>query len=121
MALDEQSKLWRNFLDQLVKGGDTVTAVAAQRTAEHSIFWLASNSKARSKAGEHLSWVLNRLNEICTTDLPAARLEHDITSQCIDFSLSRIKTYTNWLTQAIRKAESNLKKDVNAEGTWLNE
>ncbi|EXJ66190.1 uncharacterized protein A1O5_10806 [Cladophialophora psammophila CBS 110553] len=120
-GLEEQSKLWRNFLDQLAflcdseKGGDTVAAVAAQKTAENTIFWVASNSKSRSEAHEHLCWVLARLNEICAANLSTVHLEREITWRCINFSLSRIKTYTNWLMQAIREAKRNMNPDANTE------
>jgi hypothetical protein len=49
-GLDEHSKLWRSYVDQISfvcdfeKGGNTVTAVAVQKSNEAPIFWLASNS-----------------------------------------------------------------------------
>lgn len=124
---NHEATLWRNFLDQLAflcdseKGGDTVTAIAVQKNAEHPIFWLATNSSKsnkRIKAQDHLILVLGLLEQIHTINRPASDVEDDITSQCIDFSHRRIKTYSTWLMCAIRKAKRMMKERTNvSEGT----
>jgi hypothetical protein len=122
-GLDEKSKLWRKFVDQLAwlcdseKGGDTVTAVAAQKTCERPIFWLASNSNSRKKAKDHLIWIFARLNCLyAAKPISIAQLEDEITTWCIDFSSSRIKIYSTWLLQAIRKAKGTVEGDVRLKG-----
>ncbi|KIW36439.1 uncharacterized protein PV06_11328 [Exophiala oligosperma] len=124
-GLDEQSKLWRNFLDQLAflcdfeKGGDTVTAVAVQRTVEYPIFSLASNSKSRNKAAAHLRWILTSLGQIHTTEKTAPQVEDEITNRCIEFSHRRIKVYSAWLVRAIRNATRTTGEVVNAEDAFI--
>ena len=123
-GLEEQAKLWRNFLDQLAflcdaeKGGDTVTAVAVQKKVDNSIFWVASNSKSRIAARKHLEWVLAKLDEICASNSSTTYLEHEIISRCIDFSHSRIKTYTTWLMSTFQKAKCNMDPQANTEGMY---
>jgi len=104
---------WRNFLDQLSflcdakKGGDTVTAIAAQRTVEHTVFWLASNSNARFKAKNHVEWILSRLNDLYDADPEETELiENDITTRCTEFSSARIKTYVTFLLKDLKAAPS---------------
>ena len=122
-GIDGQQKLWRNFLDQICwvcdseKGGDTVTAVACQKTEENPLFWVAANSKSRKKARDHLSWMLSRLSTLYTADcVPIILLENTMLTQCIIFSSSRIKTYTTWLLQDIRKAKKEMKQAVSSDG-----
>lgn len=110
-GLQGRQKLWRSFLDQLSflcdakKGGDTVTAIAAQRTVEHTVFWLASNSNARRKAKNHVEWILSRLNNLYEADLEeTVRIENDITTRCIEFSSARINTYVTFLLKDLKKA-----------------
>ena len=123
-GLDEHSKLWRNFLDQLSwlcdseKGGDTVTAIGAQKTVQGSIFWLASNSNSRKKGQDHLKWVLAQLNRLYAGDsMSTIELENQITTRCINLSSRRIKTYKTWLLQCTRKAKHAMKGWMNPEGT----
>lgn len=124
---NHEATLWRNFLDQLAflcdseKGGDTVTAIAVQKNAEHPIFWLATNSSKpnkRTKARDHLTLVLGLLEQIHTIKRPASDVGDDITSQCIDFSHRRIKVYSTWLMCAIGKAKRIMKErtTVSEEG-----
>lgn len=122
-GLDEPSKLWRNFLDQLSwlcdaeTGGDTVTAVAAQNTVECTLFWVAANSTSRHKAHRQLTWLFEQLNHLCTTDpIPSAQLEGAIVAQCIEFSSRRVKAYIGWLLQAIRKGRRVIHGNSNPEG-----
>ena len=122
-GLDEYSKLWRNFVDQLSwlcdseKGGDTVTALGAQRTVQGPIFWLASNSNSRKKARGHLTWIFAQLNRLYVGDtIPVLELENLITTHCINFSSRRIKTYTTWLLRCIRKAMRAMNKMMTSEG-----
>lgn len=110
-GLQGRQKLWRSFLDQLSflcdakKGGDTVTAIAAQRTVEHTVFWLASNSNARRKAKNHVEWILSRLNNLYDVDLEeTVRIENNITTRCIEFSSARINTYVTFLLKDLKKA-----------------
>ncbi|KIW18408.1 hypothetical protein PV08_02696 [Exophiala spinifera] len=124
-GLDEQSKLWRNFLDQLAfvcdseKRGDTVAAIAAQRSFEHPIFSLASNSKSRSEARGHLCWVLAALGQIHTNEKPRLQVEDEIRTRCIDFSHQRIQTYSRWLIQAIQTATNMMDEVSNAEDAFI--
>jgi hypothetical protein len=123
-GLDDNSKLWRNYVDQLLfvcnfdKGGDTVTAVAAQQTNEAPIYWLASNSNSRQKARDHLLWIfacLDRLN--VSSPISITQLQDEITARCINLSSDGIKTYLTYLLQATRKAKRTTKELMNHEGT----
>ena len=123
-GLDEKSKLWRNYVDQLSwlcdleKGGDTVVAVAAKETNEAPIFWLASNSNSRKKARDHLIWIFGRLGCLyAASPMSTTQLEDEITARCIDFSPNRIKTYTAWLLQAFREAKRMVRGFMSDEGT----
>lgn len=122
-GLDEQSKLWRNFLDQLAflcdseKGGDTVTAIAAQRNVERPVFCLATNSNSRFKARDHVCWILSLLGQMHTTGKPAHELEEEIFGQCINFSRHRIDVNCKWLMQAMEKAEWPKDELMSSEGT----
>lgn len=122
-GLDEPSKLWRNFLDQLSwlcdsdAGGDTVTSVAAQKTIQHPCFWVASNSRSRGSARDHLEWLFSRLKPLYTaTPVSTARIEHEIIVRCITFSSRRVKTYTAWLLTAIGKARHAMQAEATCEG-----
>jgi len=117
--LQGQRKLWRDFLDQLSflcdakKGGDTVTAIAVQRTFEHPIMWLASNSSTRNstirvKAKIHVEWILSQLeglNEAGTATVDF--IENEIILRCIQFSSSRVDTYISFLLKNIKKAQQS--------------
>lgn len=123
-GLDEKSKLWRNYVDQLSfvcdsdKGGDTVTAVAAQQTTEAPIFCLASNSNSRKRARGHLIWIFARLERLHTASSKyTAQLQDEINARCIEFSSERIKIYSTWLLQAIRKVKSTNEKLMSHKGT----
>jgi hypothetical protein len=122
-GLDENSKLWRNYLDQLSfvcdseKGGDTVTAVAAQRTNEMPIYWLASNSNSSNKARAHLIWIFARLNLLYSTDpISIDQLHKEINARCIKFSSQRIKTYVTLLLKDIEQVKRFTKDSTNREG-----
>lgn len=122
-GLDGPTKLWRNFLDQLCwlcdweAGGDTVTSVAAQRTIEQPVFWIASNSKYRHKARDHLMWLFDRLNLLYDKDESSrARIEIEIRMRCTKKSAPRIKVYTTRLLQAIADAKCVISTSVNSEG-----
>jgi hypothetical protein len=111
-GLQGREKLWRNFLDQLSflcdskRGGDTVTAIAAQRTVEHTVFWLASNSNTGSKAKKHVEWILSRLNSLYDADLEKIELvENEIKAHCITFSSSRIDTSVSFLLRHIKESQ----------------
>jgi hypothetical protein len=123
-GLDGKSKLWRDYLDQLSficdfdKGGDTVTAVAAQQTNQAPIYWLASNSNSREKARDHLIWIFACLDRLyASSPISTAQLQDEITARCIDLSSDRIKTYLTCLLQAIRKVKRTTKELMNHEGT----
>ena len=110
-GLQGREKIWRNFLDQLSflcdakKGGDTVTAIAAQRTVEHTVFWLASNSNAGSKAKNHIEWILSRLNSLYYANSEKTEIvEDEITARCIKFSSSRIDTSVTFLLKNIKNS-----------------
>ena len=110
-GLQGREKIWRNFLDQLSflcdakKGGDTVTAIAAQRTVEHTVFWLASNSNAGSKAKNHIEWILSRLNSLYYANSEKTEIvEDEITARCIKFSSSRIDISVTFLLKNIKNS-----------------
>lgn len=122
-GLNEPSKLWRNFLDQLSwlcdsnPGGDTVTSVAAQKTIDHPCFWVASNSTARRRARDHLEWLFACLTPLYTaTTVSTAQIEDQIFVRCVIFSSKRVKTYTTWLLQAIREARGAMRAATTSEG-----
>ena len=122
-GLDENSKLWRNFLDQLSfvcdseKGGDTVTAVAPQRTNESPIYWLASNSISRNKARAHLIGIFACLNRLYSANpLSEDLLYKELYARCIKFSSKRIKAYTKSLLKAIVQVECIAEDSTNHEG-----
>ena len=122
-GLDEHSKLWRNFLDQLSfvcdskKGGDTVTAVAAQSTNEIPIYWLASNSKSVNTAQKHLEWIFARLNSLhSASPISKDQLQKEINARCIEFSSRRIKTYVTSLLKAIVRVQRITKESTNDGG-----
>ena len=126
LGLHKHLKLWRNFLDQIAflcdceKGGEnTVTAVAAEKSNEQPIFWIASNSKFRDKTRKHIYWILARLNHIHGSDKTDDDLETEILWRCIAFSRARIKVDTQWLImQAIGKAKKTLKESGKLEGGY---
>ena len=121
--LRDERKLWRDFLDSLAlvcdseKGGDTVTAVAAEQVVGDPLFWLASNSNARLKARDHLLWIFGRLNKLCGA---RADIQDDvraeITTRCIQFSAKRVKAYASWLVKSVRKVKQSLAGSRNWEG-----
>ena len=122
-GIDGQQKLWRNFLDQLAwlcdseKGGDTVTAVACQKIEEHSVFWVAANSKFKQKSRDHLNWVLSSLNSLYAAEPEStSALKNKIWTRCITFSCSRIETYTAWLLHDIKEAREAVKQAISSEG-----
>ena len=122
-GLDEPSKLWRNFLDQLSwlcdseTGGDTVTAVAAQKTVDHSCFWVTANSTSRHKARKHLTWLFEQLNQLCTANsVSTNRFEEAIVAQCIKFSARRVKTYTERLLHSVEEAKRAMQETTSPEG-----
>lgn len=123
-GLQGREKLWRNFLDQLSflcdakRDGDTVTAIAAQRTDEHTVFWLASNSNARSKTKTHVEWILSRLNSLYDADSEKTKLvEDEITARCIKFSSSRIDTSVAFLLRHIEESRPS-KLTEGSEGAF---
>lgn len=125
-GFSDRSKLWRNFLDQLSwicdseTGGDTVTAIGAQKTVEFSVFWLASNSNAREKAKEHAVTVLEQLNRLIRADgTSVAQIEQEICGQCISFSFKRIKSYASQLLTAVRNARCQARDDLSPEGKQM--
>lgn len=122
-GLDVPSKLWRNFLDQLSwlcdaeAGGDTVTAIAAQRTVERACFWIAANSQSRYNAREHLIWLFDQLCQLCTSsEGMTSQLEAVIVARCIEFSSQRVKAYTQWLLKAIQSVRPADDKELSLEG-----
>lgn len=122
-GLDEPSKLWRNFLDQISwlchsgAGGDTVTAVAAQKTVDHPCFWVAANSRSRHKAREHIAWLFEQLNRLCTdTSVSKSQVEEAILARCIAFSAQRVRAYVSRLLQAFRKAKRDTQGGSNPDG-----
>lgn len=122
-GLDEPSKLWRNFLDQLSwlcdseTGGDTVTSIAAQKSVDRPCFWVASNSTARQKAQRHLTWLFGCLKPLCTaTSVSATQIEHEILTRCIAFGSKRVKAYTAWLLQAIEEARRVMGAEMVPDG-----
>ncbi|OCT52304.1 hypothetical protein CLCR_08353 [Cladophialophora carrionii] len=125
LGLDKQSKWWRNFLDQLAflcdfeKGGDTVTAIAVQKRVDHPVFWLASNSKSRDKARDHVCWILGRLNDMHSVDIWDDEREREILFGCIDFSRARVKTYIVWLMRALKQAKESMQESRTPEDTLL--
>ncbi len=124
-GLQGREKLWRNFLDQLSflcdakKGGDTVTAIAAQRTVDHTVLWLASNSNARNRAKHHVEWILSQLKRLYDADLEEIeRVENELTARCVEFSSSRIRTYLGFLLSDIKRSRTpNL--TAGSEGAYV--
>lgn len=122
-GLDEPSKLWRNFLDQLswlcdsATGEHTVTSIAAQRTTDRPCFWVASNSAARQRARGHLEWLFSRLTPLYTaTSVSTTPIEDRVVVGCITFGSKRVKAYTAWLRQAISKAKSAVRAEPTSDG-----
>lgn len=122
-GLDEPSKLWRDFLDQISwlcdsnAGGDTVTSVAAQRTVENPCFWVASNSAARQRARDHIEWLFESLRPFyATPSVSTAQIKDQIFVRCVEFSSKRVKTYTTWLLQNIREARRATRAKKTSEG-----
>lgn len=111
-GLQGRAKLWRNFLDQLCflcdaqKGGDTVTAIGAQRTVEHTVFWLGSNSGARNDAKRHVEWILSQLARLYELDRDeTSEFEDKLIAECVKFSSCRVKTYIKFLLNDIKKSQ----------------
>ena len=108
---------WHKFLDQLSwvcdseTGGDTVSAIAAQKTPGGPVFWLAANSNPASKALPHLRWVLKQLESIHDPSPPEIeKLEDDITTRCIEFSKNKVRNYGGRLRCNVRKVEELFEK-----------
>lgn len=104
-----RDKLWRNFLDQLCflcdaeKGGNTVTAIAAERINEGTVFWLASNSNAGSKAHKYVKWILSQLNRLHDGDEDCKNdVREQLLTKCTEFCAKRINTYASLLGHALK-------------------
>lgn len=122
-GIDEPSKLWRNFLDQLswlcdfASGGDTVTSIAAQKTIDHVYFWVASNSASRQKARDHLEWLFGCLKPLYTVpSVSTTQVEDEVLVHCIAFASKRVKTYTTRLLQAIEEARCAMRAKATLDG-----
>lgn len=115
--------LWRRFLDSACwvcdsdTGGDTVTAVGAQRMTDLPLFWLASNSNAAQKAREHLSKIFLQLKHLAFGDQESkARVRSAILQRCICFSAKRNRAYRKWIFDDLRRLCKTTAKVPDCQG-----
>ena len=105
---DTSQDLRRKFLDQLSwtcdykRGGESVSAIAAEASPQGTVFWLAANTDPKERVLSHLKWVLEQLDRSFNASDEATReLENKITAKCIEFSKEKVKHYSRQLRNCI--------------------
>jgi hypothetical protein len=105
---DTSQDLRRKFLDQLSwtcdykRGGESVSAIAAEAKPMGTVFWLAANTDPRGRVLPHLRWVLEQLDQsFGVSDRETEELENKITTKCIEFSKEKVKNYSRQLRNCV--------------------
>ena len=105
---DTSQDLRRKFLDQLSwtcdykRGGESVSAIAAEANPRGTVFWLAANTDSRGRVLSHLKWILEQLEQsFNASDQATVELENKITAKCIEFSKEKVKNYSRQLRNCI--------------------
>jgi hypothetical protein len=105
---DTSQDLLRKFLDQLSwtcdykRGGESVSAIAAEANPEGTVFWLAANTDSKGKVLSHLKWILEQLDKsFDASDQEKEELENRITTKCIEFSKEKVKHYSRQLKNCV--------------------
>ena len=105
---DTSQDLRRKFLDQLSwtcdykRGGDSVSAIAAEAKPRGTVFWLAANTDSKGRVLSHLTWVLEQLEQsFNASDEATEELENKITAKCIEFSKEKVKNYSRQLRNCV--------------------
>jgi hypothetical protein len=110
---DTSQDLRRKFLDQLSwtcdykRGGESVSAIAAEANPRGTVFWLAANTDSRGRVLSHLTWILEQLEQsFNASDQATEELENKITAKCIEFSKEKVKNYSRQLRNCIKTLAS---------------
>ncbi|KAH7021755.1 hypothetical protein B0J12DRAFT_687231 [Macrophomina phaseolina] len=102
-------QLRRSFLDYLAytcdyeKGGDTVTAIALERTPQGPIYWISANKNLGQKVIQFLEKTLKKLQDVAQTPGKDASEEAQLLSKdFVFFARSRIKKYWSCLARCLQ-------------------
>jgi hypothetical protein len=120
LGSDSSYNLWCRFLDQLSwmcdykRGGDTVSAIAAEETTNGPTFWLAANKNSEKKAKPHLEWILGQLESLPGRVIK--EVEEEILIRCIKFSENKVKNYSRKLCNLIQIYTKLLIKQAHESG-----
>ena len=114
-------RLWHKYLDQLSwlcdhkSGGQTVSSIAVQATAQGPFYWLAANLDPSTRALSHLEYILRELGGLHTLSPDEQQMVEDaIVAQSISLSSERVKNYSRWLCKSV---DSILER----RNTWLDQ
>jgi hypothetical protein len=101
---DTSQNLRRKLLDQLSwicdykRGGESVSAIAAEATPGGTVFWLAANTHPKERVLSHLKWILEQLYQsFGASEQATEELENKITAKCIGFSKEKVRNYSRQL------------------------
>ena len=106
----------RRFLDRLSwvcdydPGGDTVTSIAIEETADGSVFWLATTYKCVPEVRRHLTEIIELLRSAhCLSAKDLYDLELKICNKCIAFATRRVKHYSRLLVHLFERCRKVFK------------
>ena len=105
----------RRFLDRLSwmcdyePGGDTVSSIAVEETADGSVFWLATTYKCVPAIRPHLTEIIELLRSAHRLSAKDSHdLERKICNKCIAFASKRVKHYSKLLAHLIEQCRKVL-------------
>lgn len=99
------------FLCDSEKGGDTVTAIALQRTPQGRTLWVAANSCPKKAIVPFLQALLSQLSRISKDHSCQDEVTDQITKDCIRFARLRIRAYADFVCRGIEKMEESFQEE----------
>lgn len=91
---------WQKFLDKLAWladhrcGGQTVTAIAVEKTTRGPKYWVAGNNQVRQEAVDHIQDVVMQLERVDANDPQGIDvLMRQIAKKSMEFSWPRVRDY----------------------------
>jgi hypothetical protein len=120
---DESFELRRSFIDSLAyicdykKGGDSVTAIAIQRTCQGVKFWVAANQGVKDIVTDFLRDVLQNLKG-ASVEYERA-VQRSLLSKVVAFNKHRLDFYWKWLQGNLGLCLARLEKMIQCSGKLL--
>jgi hypothetical protein len=119
----ESSELRRSFIDSLAyicdykKGGDSVTAIAIQRTCQGTKFWVAANQGVKDIVTDFLRDVLQNLKGVSVEHERA--VQRSLLSKIVAFNKQRLDFYWKSLRGNLRLCFVRLEEMIQGSGKLL--